>query len=46
MSIMKNAKRSISLDVVETETDFAPLRTASPYVMGLQRTGGVSAEFS
>lgn len=46
MPIMKNAKRSISLDVVETETDFAPLRSAWPHVMELQRTGAVSAEFS
>lgn len=46
MPFMKNAKNSFSLDVVETETDFAPLRSASTHAMGLKRTGGVSAEFS
>lgn len=35
---MKNAKSSFGLDVWETETDFSPMKAATPHALGFTVT--------
>lgn len=46
MRLMRNAKSSFGLDVVEMATDLPPLRAVTPHVMELKGKGAVSVQHS